>query len=73
MAQQQVNIKINGMTCNHCTNFIKNTISDLAGIENVEVNLESAIAAVQYNDQKLKPQAIIDEINNTHFSVVGIV
>ena len=34
-------IKVNGMTCNHCKANVQNNLSAIAGIENIEIDLES--------------------------------
>lgn len=61
---------IEGMSCGHCVNHVKNALMDIEGVENVEVSLEDKKAIVEgteLNDNKMKA-----EIEDFGYSVVGI-
>lgn len=64
-------ISIEGMSCGHCVNHVKEALSELNGVANVDVNLEakSAIleASTDITDEAIK--AAIDEVG---YEVVGI-
>ncbi len=66
---ETINVKINGMSCGHCTNFVKTTVEELNGIKSCEVDLETANAQITYDATQIKPQAIKEAINDTHFEV----
>jgi copper chaperone CopZ len=34
-------VKVNGMTCNHCKANVQNNLASIAGIENIDIDLES--------------------------------
>ncbi len=40
-------IKINGMSCEHCKKRVENKLSELEGILNVNVDLDSKIATLE--------------------------
>ncbi len=41
------NLKITGMTCNHCVMHTTKALESVAGAENVKVDLESGSATVE--------------------------
>ena len=53
-------LKIQGMHCAGCVNSIQNFVSELNGINKVEVNLATEKAAIEFDPTKLK----LDEIEN---------
>lgn len=44
-------IKVNGMMCTGCENRVKNTLSELAGVESVEASFAEGIVKVILNEQ----------------------
>jgi copper chaperone CopZ len=34
-------VKVNGMTCNHCKANVQNNLASIAGIDNIDIDLES--------------------------------
>ncbi len=67
---ETIDIKIAGMTCQHCTNFVKMTVEELEGVENCEVSLDEAKAHVQFDAQKIQAADIVKAVDETHFEVV---
>ena len=49
----EVTIGVYGMTCGHCQKRVADAISSLEGIESVEVYLESELATVSFDPQKV--------------------
>jgi copper chaperone CopZ len=50
---------VEGMSCNHCVNHVKNALMDIEGVESVEVSLENKTALVKGNnleDGKMKAE-----------------
>jgi len=39
-------LTVEGMSCNHCVNHVKNALIDLAGVESAEVDLAKKSAVV---------------------------
>lgn len=66
-----VTLNIKGMSCNHCVNFVQNTIDELKGIASKEVNLEEAKAVVEFDSTVISEQEIAAAINDTHFEVIN--
>ncbi len=46
-SSNQINIGIEGMTCNHCVNHVTEMISAVTGVEQVSVNLSQKLAVVE--------------------------
>lgn len=61
---------IEGMSCGHCVNHVKNALMDIEGVENVEVSLgdkKAIVEGTELNENKMKA-----EIEDFGYSVVGI-
>jgi copper chaperone len=39
-------LTVEGMSCNHCVNHVKNALADVAGVESAEVDLAKKSAVV---------------------------
>jgi copper chaperone len=63
---ENATLEIEGMSCGHCVNAVKNLIQELNGIESVHVNLSSKQADVSYNPLEVSAQAIITNINSSN-------
>jgi uncharacterized protein len=66
---ETVSVKIEGMTCNHCVASVKSAISEIEGIEEVEVNLQAKTATVKGTDIKLSE--IKKAVESRGYKVVG--
>lgn len=64
-------IIIDGMSCGHCVNHVKETLSGLSGISKVEVNLEEQRAIVE-GDNSIQDDAIKVAIDDAGYEVVSI-
>ena len=68
MANQTLNVE--GMTCDHCVQTIKEAVNNLIGIRGVEVDLENKQVAVEYDKALLKLGSITDKIVEIGFEVI---
>lgn len=64
-------ISIEGMSCNHCVNHVKEALTELNGISSVEVNLASKYAVIEANTN-VKDGDIKFAIEDAGYEVVGI-
>jgi len=46
-------VKVNGMTCNHCKANVQNNLASIAGIDNIEIDLESGKVKMTGDDINL--------------------
>ena len=68
MASQTLNVE--GMTCDHCVQTIKEAVNNLVGISRVEVDLENKQVAVEYDKALVKLDSITDKIVEIGFEVI---
>ena len=68
MASQTLNVE--GMTCDHCVQTIKEAVNNLVGISRVEVDLENKQVAVEYDKALVKFDSITDKIVEIGFEVI---
>ena len=63
-------IKIKGMSCQHCVASVTKALSEIEGVNDVQVNLEKGAAV--FNDQSpVGEQTIKDAITKIGFEVVS--
>ena len=62
-------LNVDGMTCNHCVDTIKDAVEILVGVLNVEVDLKNKQVAVEFDEKIAKPEDLIDKIEEVGFKV----
>lgn len=63
-------IKVNGMTCQHCSMRVKNALLEIDEVTSVDVDLNSGEVTIEQNsDQDLK-LAFSEVVNEAGYSVV---
>jgi copper chaperone len=64
MTLEHITLKVGGMTCMGCVGSVKRLVSQVAGVSQVEVDLASGLANIDYDPGLVAPtslrQAIID-------------
>ena len=57
--------KVEGMHCQYgCANKVKSLMSDLEGMKNCEVDFESSIMTVEYDDSKVNSELILSTMSD---------
>ena len=77
MAQEidrTVELSINGMTCGHCVASVTEELSEVPGVLNVEVILNSGATskATIVTNTELNDNALRDAVSEAGFELVGI-
>lgn len=77
MAQEidrTVELSINGMTCGHCVASVTEELSEVPGVLNVEVILNSGATskATVITNTELDDNALRDAVSEAGFELVGI-
>ena len=77
MAQEidrTVELSINGMTCGHCVASVTEELSEVPGVLNVEVILNSGATskATVVTNTELDDNALHDAVSEAGFELVGI-
>jgi copper chaperone CopZ len=65
---EEANVKtvimpIEGMSCSACTARVKKTLTAIAGVSDVEVNLAERNARVRFDPSKLSPDRMVSAVN----------
>lgn len=58
-------LQVEGMSCGHCVNAVKNLINEVEGVETAEINLAAKSATVSFEADSTSAQVIIDNINSS--------
>lgn len=61
-------LKVFGMTCNGCVASVQNALNDIAGVQDVDVNLALEQAVIEYDDTQVDKIELIKAIENAGFS-----
>ncbi|CAF30720.1 heavy-metal transport ATPase related protein [Methanococcus maripaludis S2] len=56
---EELKLKISGMSCQMCVKTIKNLLSELEGIINVDIDLEAGLGTVTYDEKILNEEEIL--------------
>ncbi|RUM30874.1 MAG: copper-binding protein [Aquifex sp.] len=63
-------LKIQGMTCQHCVNTVKKALSEVEGVSEVEVSLEEGKATVKL-EKEVPFETLKKAVENWGYKVVG--
>jgi copper ion binding protein len=64
-------ILVEGMSCGHCVNHVKEALSELKGVTSVDVSLEAKTAVIQ-SSIDVKNEDIKSAIDDAGYEVAGI-
>ncbi len=67
----QINFSVPDISCDHCKHSIEEAVSALAGVESVEVGIESKVVAVDFDDASISPDQIATAIEGQGYEVAG--
>jgi len=70
MSSETKTLNVEGMSCMHCVNAIKNAVGSLPGISKVDVDLEGKKVAVEYESNQVNIGKIKDKIEDAGYEVV---
>lgn len=62
-------LKVEGMSCHHCVNAIEESVGQLAGVNNVAVDLKNGTVAVDYNETAVNLETIKKEIEEQGYEL----
>ena len=65
-----IELKVDGMSCEHCVKAVTNAVEVLPGVENVAVSLESKTVTFAYNPDLSALDKIKQEIEDQGYDVV---
>jgi len=62
-------INVDGITCEHCVDTIKEAVEILDGVFNVDVDIEKKQVVVEFNEKIAKLENLIAKIKEVGFEV----
>ena len=62
-------LNVNGMTCEHCVDTIKEAVGILVGVLRVDVDIEQKQVVVEFDEKLAKPEDLVDKIKEIGFEV----
>lgn len=60
-------IKIKGMGCQNCVNAVMESLSEIDGINKVNVSLEKELAEVEYDELKVNADKMVETIKELEY------
>lgn len=66
----KMNLKVEGMSCQHCVMAVSNALFQLEGVENVQIRMDSK--AVEVMGAGMSEEAIRDAIYDAGYDVVEV-
>ncbi|MDH8001290.1 copper chaperone CopZ [Bacillus cereus] len=64
-----ITLNVQGMTCNHCKMSVTNALTELEGVQNVEVHLQEGTVNVEYDDTKVNVEKLKEVIEDQGYDV----
>ncbi len=68
----QTRLKTSGMHCRSCVMLIQMNLSELPGVEKVEVDLEKGLTVVEHDPSVTDGKTLIDEIRRTGYEAEAV-
>ncbi|MBY0029772.1 copper chaperone CopZ [Priestia megaterium] len=66
---EKVTLTVKGMSCGHCVKSIEGSVSELNGVQHVEVNLNEAKVTVEFDQNKVSLESIKEAIDDQGYEV----
>lgn len=70
MSERKVSIKIEGMSCNKCSNRVKKALESTEGVRSAEVDLSSGQGTIYYQEEKLTPEDLKKVISSAGYKTI---
>ena len=68
---EKTTFSVEGMSCSHCENAVKQSVGALNGVHAVDVRLKDKTVSVEYDASKVSPDAIKQEIEDQGYDVIA--
>ena len=62
-------LNVDGITCEHCVDTIKEAVGILVGVFSVDVDIEKKQVVVEFDEKLAKPEDLICKIEGVGFEV----
>jgi len=65
--QENVTIKVSGMSCQHCVQSIENALQQSNGVDKVLVDLNEEKAYIEYDPSKINEEKLLQAIKDAGY------
>ena len=65
---KNITIKIKGMGCQNCVNAVTESLTELEGVNKVNVSLEKESAEVEFDESKINAGKMIEAIKELEYA-----
>ena len=62
-------LNVDGITCEHCVDTIKEAVGSLDWVFSVDVDIENKQVVLEFDEKKGAPEDLIDKIEEVGFEV----
>ncbi len=66
---KKLSLKIEGMHCKTCAAFIRMLFEDVEAVKVNDVDYHSGDALIEFDENKISKEKIVEIINDTHYKV----
>ncbi|WP_226659992.1 copper chaperone CopZ [Pseudalkalibacillus hwajinpoensis] len=67
---EQTTLKIEGMTCDHCKAAVTNSLKELEGVSEVEVDVKAGTAKVAYDSSSVSISEMNEAVEEQGYDIV---
>ncbi len=71
MALEILNLPVRGMTCGNCARSVERKLSSVPGVTKASVDLNSAVATVEYDAELVKPDVLANAVRQLGYEVAA--
>lgn len=71
MAVETLNLSVRGMTCGNCVRAVERKLGSTPGVTKVSVDLDSASAAIEYDDSLVQPEVLANAVRDLGYEVAA--
>lgn len=71
MASETLHINVVGMTCDNCARSVEHTLASTPGVTKASVDLNSAVATVEYDTSLVKPEVLVHAVRDLGYEVAA--
>lgn len=68
MVPGQLVMKIEDMSCEHCTNAVRGALADIPGVFAVEVTLQPKQAVITYDTSEVQEQTLVAAVEEAGYT-----
>lgn len=65
----QTELKVEGMTCGHCTGAVEGALAKETGVKKAKANLESGLVTIDYDESEISLDKIKETIEDQGYDV----